>query len=177
MQCPHCGAVNPDGASYCNLCMSRFETNQPASPVPPQWPASVQGSAPMIAPSDVYAGNETFGARKTMPRRMLPTFVSYMIILVILAGLVVGGILIYPRLTAHGTAGVYVRETNKSDSLTLDSDNTFTLHEAGITASGTYAINGTTITLTPTDPAGLSGRNGTVSGNTLIDPGGERWTK
>lgn len=110
MQCLHCGAVNPDGASFCNLCMTRFETNKPANPVPPEWPAAVQGAAPVFAPSDVYAGSEPFGASKTRPRRRLPSFVSYLVVAVVVAGLVVAGILVYPRLTARGiTVGVCQR--------------------------------------------------------------------
>lgn len=28
MDCPHCGALNPDGAEWCSLCMRRFEEDQ-----------------------------------------------------------------------------------------------------------------------------------------------------
>ena len=39
MQCPHCGAVNPDGAEWCQLCLERFA---PPTPPPVQPPVVVR---------------------------------------------------------------------------------------------------------------------------------------
>ncbi|MHB0976766.1 MAG: hypothetical protein ACYC1U_06180 [Candidatus Aquicultorales bacterium] len=32
MECPKCGAHNPESAEYCNLCLSRFEQDVPDEP-------------------------------------------------------------------------------------------------------------------------------------------------
>jgi hypothetical protein len=78
--------------------------------------------------------------------------------------------------TRGGVAGRYVseRERSPNDYLNLAGDGTFTLQEDGGTLTGSYSVNGSRITLTPTAGVALSG---TLDGGTLIDQTGTRWTK
>lgn len=71
--------------------------------------------------------------------------------------------------------GIYVNQENPSDFLELKADGTFYNEEGGIGFSGTWEIEGDTITLS------LEGlpfaTRVTVQGNTIIDPDGEVWVK
>ena len=48
MNCPNCGADNPEGASYCSLCL------QPIASSPPQRPAAPTQPAQPAPPQDSY---------------------------------------------------------------------------------------------------------------------------
>ena len=73
-------------------------------------------------------------------------------------------------------AGHYVcdRDRTPPDTLDLEADGTFTLHEDGATLTGTYTSNGDSLAFT------LPGRDVAafrVEGAVLVDPAGGRWMK
>lgn len=71
-----------------------------------------------------------------------------------------------------GMAGKYVYKDNPEYYIELFSDHTFYLYE-GIGSSGTWRVDGNTITLM----SALFGSQGRVEGNTLIDEDGWVWVK
>lgn len=72
------------------------------------------------------------------------------------------------------TEGRFVSESNPQDILQLRSDGRFFQEEGGRSFSGTYKISGTEIILTL--PSGAVSK-GTINGDVLVDPGGDRWVK
>lgn len=44
MDCPYCGAENPEGSEYCNLCLERF-AQAPSPPAP-----GIPGPRPVPSP-------------------------------------------------------------------------------------------------------------------------------
>ena len=177
MLCPHCGADNPDDAIYCSLCAMRFSANQVEEPDSQYPPSDWLAGAPVITASDAHSYDEPSSDRSIRRRRRLRSLLTNLVILLVIAGLVVTGVLLYRHYRKPGIAGKYIHEKNSSESLTLDSEKTFTNVETTMTVRGTYEVSGTTITLTPTNPAGLPSLSGTINGNTITDPDGERWTK
>lgn len=61
IRCPSCGAENPDGAQFCNLCLSTVGFESPEYPTPPEdtegfmdrYPSSFGPGAPKIEPKGV----------------------------------------------------------------------------------------------------------------------------
>ena len=83
--------------------------------------------------------------------------------------------------SSTSAVGTYLHATNSAEYIKLNPDGTFTavdhtIFSNGSIASGTYKIDGTAIVLTFINPPGGTG-HGTVQGNVLIDPDGERWVK
>jgi zinc-ribbon domain len=186
MFCHYCGADNPDEAVFCTHCGTKLsadyapeptqEYQQPQQPEqPPEWLAE----APLISASDDrYSEASEEARRKSLRRRrQIRSLMNTAVALLVIAGLIVGAVLLYRHYQKTGIAGKYIHETNNADSLTLNSDKTFSLTEQGLTVSGTYEVTGNSITLTATSVQGLPPQTGTIDGNTITDPDGERWTK
>ncbi len=62
MQCPQCGADNPDGSAFCSLCLSRFSTTPtmapPASSADPRYAAGPPLNPPpqqYVSPGDYHS--------------------------------------------------------------------------------------------------------------------------
>lgn len=189
MICPRCGAENPDNAPYCNLCATPF------APVPQQAPAP-QGQAPTppaayaqpldpFAASHVPAASDVYGDRAAPARatghhhhsRGLGKQGTTIMALVVVAVVVAGGVILYLQLNKSAVSGKYMETGSTTAYTQLNSDGTFSVTDQGQTISGTYKVDGTSITLTPTRPAGLPTSSGTIQGDTLTDPDGVKWVK
>lgn len=183
MYCPNCGAVNSDQASFCELCMTRFvfdaaSPGQAGDPVP--WGPDVESHDLSAPPSDAYAGKH-FDDRETRHRypgasAAAKYLVTALVSVAVIAGCVIGIIAVLQQFTGEKLEGMYVYESNNADTMLLHAS-TFVITEGGVTIAGTYDVNGKSITLTPSDPPGLRPLVGTISGKTIIDPEGGRWTK
>jgi hypothetical protein len=72
-------------------------------------------------------------------------------------------------------AGTFVCEAVPSNSLVLNLDGSFTVRESSHTLSGTYTINGTSITLKPAGSEPI--QMGQLEGDRFIDPHGSPWSR
>lgn len=76
-----------------------------------------------------------------------------------------------------GFTGKYVNIDNDSEYLELHDDGTYYLWELGVEFTGTWQVEGETLTLTFDDmPANVTAQ-GTIKGNTIVDQDGKTWEK
>lgn len=86
-----------------------------------------------------------------------------------------------------GAAGSYSHEGSSSDVLELHDDGTFCLLEEGFEASGTWTVGDSTVSLTAETvtagtgtvdvPPDQATEEGTLEGDTIVDPDGVEWVR
>lgn len=74
-------------------------------------------------------------------------------------------------------AGKYVNVDDSTEYLELHDDGTYYLLEFATEFTGTWQVEGETLTLTFDDmPANITAK-GTINGNTIVDQDGKTWVK
>lgn len=91
MICPGCGAENPDSASYCGLCSKVFTPAQE----PPTDYYSPDPYAPEFSASDYYQTLDRYGSDRGGRSVSLAGLKSFLVMLLVLAVLAMGGYLAY----------------------------------------------------------------------------------
>lgn len=94
---------------------------------------------------------------------------------ILLASLIVLTLVTGCGLIGCGECGKYVSQSKPSDFLELKADGTFYMGDKAIGVTGTWKINGNTVTLT-FDALPIA-TQATLEGDTLTDPDGIEWVK
>ncbi|MHB8896891.1 MAG: hypothetical protein ACYC99_17190 [Candidatus Geothermincolia bacterium] len=193
MHCPYCGAVNPDGAAFCNLCTNRFDgattpQGQPAAEYPQQQqqssfnqdnyvPPGGLGDPQMLSPADACNVRYEPSTGKSRGSWQFWKIVVNICLLLVIVAAVVAGILIYQHFQPGAKyAGKYVYEGNQADVMMLNKNGTFEI-TGEVNVKGKYSVSGTTLTLTLENMPDARRATGTINGTVLTDPDGERWLK
>ena len=110
MNCPQCGAENPEGAAFCNLCQTVFAQGRQSPSDPQQYvpqpydTPSMQGGfqpgpygAPpgsMSAPSEWAGPSAPVAATKGRAGSFTNTIIIWLIVLIVVAGGAVFGVVL-----------------------------------------------------------------------------------
>jgi hypothetical protein len=70
---------------------------------------------------------------------------------------------------------IFVSDRVPSARLSLRKDGTFAIQEPGVAAAGTYAINGSSLTLQPSGGQAMVGTQ--FDGKGFLDPHGSHWSR
>jgi hypothetical protein len=140
MQCPQCGAENPEGATYCNLCQTSFVQRHGYDPAPGQLPSASE-----------WTGSST-PAAPTGKGKSSNTLLIWLIVLIIVACGIIGAVVLLKK--GGVSAGTY---KSKVSGLTFNYPVTWQeiapaeLQKIGVTWSGDASdVNENVIVDSPT---------------------------